>query len=105
MTRDRIDKEMKRIGYASDIRNKHEFQSIWSGCDIKFNTKHNLPHSTIIYSKHWGKPVEVEIAGNTWLDVYKAADECIIKSGDMHHIFIEDFRPTKDGKMELLTGS
>jgi hypothetical protein len=49
--------------------------------------------------------VVVEIAGNTWLDLWQAADTAIRKSGDSHHTFIEGFHMNKQGQLELSTGS
>ena len=44
---------------------------------------------------HWGdKTTSAEVKGNTWADLFVAADKCIRGSGDNHHIFIEDFTPS-----------
>ena len=46
-----------------------------------------------------------KVEGNTWLDLYRAANEVVEKSGDTHHIFIENFDMTEDGNLELFCGS
>ena len=41
---------------------------------------------------HWGdKTVHTVVKGNTWADLFVAADNCIRNSGDNHHIYIENF--------------
>ena len=49
--------------------------------------------------------VAVPIDGNTWGDLYKAADSAIKLSNDDHHIYIEDFKMLENGDIELITGS
>ena len=48
--------------------------------------------------------VSAFVAGDTWLDWWKAAESCIRKSGT-HHRYIEDFVLQEDGSFELVTGS
>ncbi len=66
------------------------------------------PVSRLLYRVHWG-PVAVErpIRGDTWLDLYRAAEACIRASGDRHHLFIEELMPVADrvATLELRTGS
>ena len=61
----------------------------------------------VAYDKHWGhRTVFVEVLGNTWLDLYVAADKAISLSGDNHHVFIEAFNTTDvAGQVSLSTGS
>jgi hypothetical protein len=41
-----------------------------------------------------------------WWDLWYAADKAIIESEDKHHVFIEDFQKSPDGKtLFLRTGS
>ena len=44
------------------------------------------------------------VGGDTWLDLWKAA-ESVIKQSGTHHSFIEDFTMNEDGTIELTTGS
>jgi hypothetical protein len=84
------------------------FTSTWSIYEVDdLSEPHNLGESVeLAYVQHWGKrPVVAEIAGNTWLDLWRAADTAIRKSGDSHHTFIEGFRLNKWGQLELCTGS
>jgi hypothetical protein len=45
------------------------------------------------------------IEGNTWLDLWKAADAVIGASGDAHHRFIESFTSDHSPYLTLNTGS
>lgn len=49
--------------------------------------------------------VAVPIEGNTWGDLYRAADSAIKLSNDDYHIYIEDFKMLENGDIELITGS
>jgi len=44
------------------------------------------------------------VKGDTWLSLWKAANQLILKSGT-HHSYIEDFTMNDDGELELTTGS
>lgn len=94
--------------YFANIRDEHRFLSIWSLYDVQnINEDSNFEGcKSVTYINHWGKPVEVELPSgeHTWLDLWKAAEQCIVLSEDTHHVFIEGFRQ-KDGKLELITGS
>jgi len=64
--------------------------------------------TTILYKNHWGtEPVKATINGDTWADLYCAADACILDSGDDHHVFIESLEPAEDDPHTLIlsTGS
>lgn len=86
------------------------FKSIWSVYEVKdLYSQHPYAGATeVLYKDHWGDDnVNVAIEGDTWADLYRAADLCIRDSGDDHHIFIERFIPSKaDPKVLVLsTGS
>jgi len=62
----------------------------------------------VAYRDDWGDEAVFEpIEGNTWADLYAAADRCIQRSGDCHHVFIEDFvvNPQQPRQLILTTGS
>lgn len=90
--------------------------SIWSPIQEVNDLTLNHPYTQfnkIFYCDHWGgvnfqgkrvrsgKCVSAKINGTT---IQIAADEAIRKSGDYHHIFIEDFT-IKEDKLFLVTGS
>jgi hypothetical protein len=63
----------------------------------------------VVYGDHDGpSSVRAAIKGNTWADLWLAADRCIDLSKDQHHVYIERFDPApKDlpGILFLRTGS
>ena len=70
--------------------------------------EHAYAGATVLkYKDNWGKPVEVPLAGNRWVDLYIAADYLIKESGDEHHIFIEKFAAKEEDPSVLFlrTGS
>ena len=65
---------------------------------------------TLVYKDHWGheRAVSIPLPGGNlkWWDLWSAADKAIIESEDKHHVFIEDFQKSTDGKkLFLRTGS
>jgi hypothetical protein len=85
------------------------FESTWSIYTVDcLQTAHPYTGATqVVYKDHWGKqPVSAPIEGPLWVDLYRAADQCIQASGDSHHSFIEDFmRELDQAKLLLTTGS
>ena len=81
--------------------------SIWSMYEVKNFAEVPWPDAArLIYRNHWGEPVEVEIAAPDWHALWAAADAAIRRSGDRHHIYIENIQPTDEpGVLELSTGS
>ena len=79
---------------------------MWSMWEVRDFTEVLFPGATFVdYNMNWGEPISVQIPENaTWLDLWRAADQAIIKSGDDHHIFVEKF--IKSGShLNLVTGS
>jgi hypothetical protein len=103
----------RKNNYFDQVRDENQLRSIWSLYDETDVGLFEQPHpygtaTQLVYSQHWGnKPVVVEIQGNTWLDLYRAADTAIQQSGDSHHIFIERFSCdcTESSTIHLSTGS
>ena len=81
--------------------------SIWSMYEVKNFSEVPWPDAArLVYRMHWGDPVEIELAAADWHALWAAADVAIHRSGDRHHIYIEDIRPTDEpGVLELCTGS
>ena len=92
------------------VRQGAQLRSIWSIFSVRDLSQ---PHpyvnaAEICYRDHWGdQPVYETIPGPTWADLYSAADRCIARSGDGHHIFIESFQPVAEQphQLRLTTGS
>lgn len=101
----------RRHDYYDSVRQQEEFASIWSVPEIDvggFDKPHPYPKAKkLVYKDHWGvKPVTVDIEGDTWLDLWRAADVAVGLSGDSHHCYVERFLPqAKGAELTLTTGS
>ena len=106
----------KQEDQAYDRRQKHyilaaeaiEARSVWSLSEVEdlWAAHPYLGARFVCYTSHWGKNhPQVPIEGLRWLDLWRAADQCIRASGDDHHIFIETFEDRGDGVLFLHTGS
>jgi hypothetical protein len=80
-----------------DVYNIHH--SFWSYhqnelCDFTKNHPY-MGATTLTYSMYFTDgemvPITVDIKGPRWIDLWRTADELIQKSGDNHHVFVEDF--------------
>jgi hypothetical protein len=96
--------------HAEEVGAEIGAKSIWSMYEIKdLRTPTPFKNHTILSYQGMGDTgeVKVRIEGPLWSDLWKAADEAIIRSGDGHHIFIEDFTQskTRDFELCLSTGS
>lgn len=84
--------------------------SQWSISEVdNLNEPHPFRGATkVVYKDHWGEgPVECQIRGQRWCDLWLAANECVRASTDQHHIFIEQFVQDKNDPtvLVLYTGS
>jgi hypothetical protein len=105
----------RKHGLFSSIQEQWRFKSIWSIYEVEdFEAQHPFEGAVeICYRDHWGEAavyetIPVEGSGHgTWLDLWRAADRCIQRSGDGHHIFIESFEPVagQPHQLRLTTGS
>lgn len=101
----------EKIDYFQSVKdtNKDTIQvSIWSIFDVMEFDKVVFSGTgmDLLYIRNFGKEVQIALPENpTWLDMWKAADFVIRESGDLHHIYIEQFRKLDDTTIELVTGS
>lgn len=98
----------RKHDYFAAVQAGAKLKSIWSIYKVEdFGQQHPYHCAdTMVYTDHWGnKPVEEPILGKTWADLYSAADRCIQRSGDGHHVFIEGFEFVTSNKLRLTTGS
>jgi hypothetical protein len=96
------------MDYWRGVAEQNGFDAIWSMYEIgSCLQKHRYTVGTeLVYAVHWGpETVRVPIEGDTYLDLFRAADQAIKLSGDQHHVFIECFEVNEDGELELSTGS
>ena len=100
-----------KFSYYDSIRDRDEFKSVWSIYEVTdIYHSSGLQAENLVYKDHWGHEREVTVPlpkGNLmWWDLWFAADKAIIESEDKHHVFVEDFQKSEDGKtLFLRTGS
>lgn len=101
-----------KMDYYSGFQSENGLSSIWSIYELPLHGfLQDHPYTgalQVAYKDHWGaEGVFEEIQGSTWADLYRAADRCIRRSGDGHHIFIEALtvNPSCPEQLILHTGS
>jgi len=99
-----------KFDYFEKIKTDARFKSAWSIYEISSMYElSGLEAENLTYEDHWGKcSIMIPLPGGNlkWWDLWCAADKAIIQSQDEHHIFIEDFKKSIDGKtLFLRTGS
>jgi len=107
------EQESKSFSTKSDhysaVQEQLGLSAIWSIYEVdNLNERHPFEGATKVhYKDHWGKPVTKEINGGTWAALYVAGNAAIRDSGDDHHVFIEQFAPSKTDATVLImqTGS
>lgn len=100
--------ENRRSAHYDAVSEANEFKTIWSIYEVDdLNAPFAGAATKLVYKDHWGKKeVVVPINGNTWVDLWRAAETAIMQSGDAHHVFIEGFIPSNvTGVLVLSTGS
>ena len=97
--------------HYNDVKNQLGLDnSEWSIFEVdNLSNRHPFAGADrVVYKDHWGsKPVQCSVNGSTWVALFIAANACIRDSGDEHHVFIEQFTPSKDDSRTLIlsTGS
>ncbi len=92
-----------KMAYYGDFQRQNGLAAIWSVYELPihgFLFDHPFPSDAFVVYKDQ----HCAIYGQTWADVYRAADQCIRNSGDLHHIFIENFE-LWGKEVRLTTGS
>lgn len=104
----KLEKEMdneeikRKIEYFGKVQETNNFISVWSMFEINdIYSKHYL--NDFDYISYEGNTIKLD--GETWLDIWRIADELIRKSGDFHHIFIENIHEDENNILTLSTGS
>jgi hypothetical protein len=81
------------------FQDQYGFQTFWSFhenelCDFEKNHPY-IGATTLTYEMYFTNdemvPLTVDIKGPKWVDLWRASNELVIKSKDLHHVFIEDF--------------
>lgn len=98
-----------KMSHFGNVQEELGLRAVWSIYEIEnMSDRHPFEGADrVVYKDHWGKPVSCSINGLTWAALYVAGDACIRDSGDNHHIFIEQFAPSKEDPRTLImqTGS
>jgi hypothetical protein len=92
-----------KMDYYGDFQRENGLAAIWSVYELPihgFLFDHPFPSDAFVVYKDQ----HCAVYGQTWADVYRAADQCIRNSGDLHHIFIENFE-LWGKEVRLTTGS
>lgn len=99
----------EQMDYHTEYGKTFGADTVWSIYDegIMFDDDHPFGKGVVIRHKSDFIPydVKVPVRGKTWGDIWKAADEAIVESGDKHHIFIEGFENNGMGELTVFTGS
>lgn len=96
----------RKHDYYGRFRETNGLKTIWSVYSLHehgFLDNHPWKGARVLVYKG----ATAQILGQTWGDLYRAADEVIERSGDTHHIFIEGFGKyaTDNSMLTLTTGS
>jgi hypothetical protein len=97
---DKADKLNRAV--LEKIQDEYGFEAIWSISNVSDMYADFGYVEAVEYLGH------TEVVGQNvnWVELWEIADRLIEKSGDSHHIFIENFSKEKDGIVHhLITGS
>jgi hypothetical protein len=100
----------RKFDHYFDVKKKEGIvESNWEVTSVSdLYSRSDYPSALVLtYDEHWGdEEIRVDIEGNRWIDLWRAAEKAIILSGDLHHVYIEEFRgvPASD-EISLSTGS
>lgn len=96
----------RKYAYYNQVKEEIGAKTIWSIYEVAdLDQPHPYRSGLFVTYTAWGAETQhCAVYGNTWRDLYRAADNCIRNSGDEHHVFIEGFRLDGD-KLILTTGS
>lgn len=91
--------ESKAFSTKSDhfdqVKQDLGLDAIWSIYEVdNLSERHPFKGAThVVYKDHWGKgDVVIPINGSTYAALYVAGNAAIRHSGDVHHVFIEQFK-------------
>ena len=94
----------RKMAYYNRFKDEHRLEAIWSMYELEeHGFLRNHPYLSDAFVVYQGG--HVPVFGNTWGDIYRAADWAIRNSGDDHHIFIEAFELRNGDELHLVTGS
>lgn len=92
----------QKFRHYGSIKDQMGFSTVWSMYEIS-DLSQRHPYFSDAFVCYQGG--HVPVFGSTWTDIYRAADQAIRNSGDLHHIFIEGFEVRNGNELHLITGS
>lgn len=99
---------LEKHQYFNGVQDGNKWFSVWS----IYSVNSVLDQHTLLHSHRDQLEIEYQglvttVEGDTWLDVWRAAEKLVHASGDKHHIFIEAFVPTerRSARFQMITGS
>jgi hypothetical protein len=101
----------KKLDYFFEMKQANELDTEWSIYEVDdLEVPHCFQNASLVQYED-GEAVPICKTGpgllGTWLDLWRAANLAITKSGDKHHIFVERFTPSIRNPhiLQLTTGS
>lgn len=98
-----------KFDYYASVGASLGAKSVWSIYEVDdLETDHPFAGATeVTYCSYATEgTISVPLEGSKWVDLWAAANDLIIASGDTHHRFVENFEVSDDGKtLNLWTGS
>jgi len=96
-----------KLSHFNGVKDALGLRAVWDIHEVEslYGTT-NLDGTTIVFNSYKKGPVKSPVLGNTFLDLYRAANDCIVLGGEYSHIYIEGFTFSEDRKvLTLVTGS
>ena len=97
----------EKFDYYASVGESFGAKSVWSIYEVdNLETDHPFADATEVTYYPYTGLLTVPLEGSKWVDLWAAANDLIIASGDTHHRFVENFEVSDDGKtINLWTGS
>lgn len=91
--------------WYTDLAVKFGMRTVWSVDTIRdFRARAFEGKIVLTYDGGWGKAGQRTLTNPTWFAIWRAADELVVQSDDLHHIFLEVFR-RRGNRVSIETGS
>lgn len=84
----------EKIEWYGRIQIEHGLSTVWSDFSVYDFNKVPFPEAKSMAYQYmrsgWGEDNDAPVPANaTWLDLWKVANELVLHSRDLHHIFVE----------------
>lgn len=101
----------RRLDICTEVRDANGFNTNWCmfediATTASFDEVVSATPVTVTYDGGWGEDGEVTLAAPVKrIDLWRAANDLVVQSGDTHHCFIEALDEIAPGVLTLQTGS